>query len=724
MSRAPPSNRSASSTSTIIMSRWGRITCSRVWSDALANLGIELDTSDACEVTIMTERAFDTSPTRSEPAAPDFVVLGNPGCDRVAAFQSALAGLGLPPARLVAYLEIIAGRTSMADVLRPGSVLRIESPGGDFEVELALVAEGADVEDEDDDDASPRPARIGRDDALRQPFDRGLIFHPRQWYLGFRKILRRLDRQRQDCPPHAVMNPPAAIEILFDKPRCHRVLTGHGVPCPCAIGPVRSYDELRTRMSDEGRCGSSSSWRTARRPRASWPWRLRPGEVADTTVEMVRLPGGLRLYNSRRIRRYQGPGEIAELIDALCRERVHVEQWIPKAGLDGMAFDLRVVVIAGRARHIVPRLSSSPMTNLHLKNRRGDVEALRREWARAPGVRARDLPAGRRVLLGLPLRGRGPADRPGLPPARGPRDQRLRRPVAGHHLPRPGYLHGRGRGVARDRSGERLVIDVPALIGTHDVLLMTIDTLRYDVARGRVANGTDAQPGGRPAGRVWEERHSPGSFTYAAHHGVLRRLPADPHHARQAPAAVRRPLPGQRDDHRADLRPRCARHRLGAGGARVSHDLHRRRRLLQQAEPAGKRPARPVCGEPLGPRAGRDRPAIRPRTRSRWPSTAGRDAGGRRVFLFLNVSAVHQPNCFYLAGRREDSHRSRTPPRWPTSTAACRRCSTRSVAAGRPCASSARTTAPPMARTATRASPGPSRRLDRALRRVRPAGEP
>jgi hypothetical protein len=103
-----------------------------------------------------------------------------------------------------------------------------------------------------------------------------------------------------------------------------------------------------------------------------------PGrQRADTTVAMERSAGGLRLYNSRRILRYEDPGEIAELIDALCRERVHVEQWIPKAGLDGLAFDLRVVVIADRPGHIVPRLSPTPMTNLHLLNRRGDAGALK-----------------------------------------------------------------------------------------------------------------------------------------------------------------------------------------------------------------------------------------------------------------------------------------------------------------------------------------------------------
>jgi hypothetical protein len=34
------------------------------------------------------------------------------------------------------------------------------------------------------------------------------------------------------------------------------------------------------------------------------------------------------------------------------------------------------VAIAGRARHVVPRLSATPLTNLHLLNARGDLAAL------------------------------------------------------------------------------------------------------------------------------------------------------------------------------------------------------------------------------------------------------------------------------------------------------------------------------------------------------------
>src|SRR5207253_4654329 len=99
------------------------------------------------------------------------------------------------------------------------------------EVERALVAEGSDVDDE------AGPSRIGRDEALRYPFDRGLIFYPRQWYLGFREILRRIDRQRASCPAHRVMNAAAAIELLFDKGRCHEWLIGRGISCPRALGP-------------------------------------------------------------------------------------------------------------------------------------------------------------------------------------------------------------------------------------------------------------------------------------------------------------------------------------------------------------------------------------------------------------------------------------------------------------------------------------------------------
>ncbi|HZR99308.1 MAG TPA: metalloenzyme domain-containing protein, partial [Chloroflexota bacterium] len=65
------------------------------------------------------------------------------------------------------------------------------------------------------------------------------------------------------------------------------------------------------------------------------------------------------------------------------------------------------------------------------------------------------------------------------------------------------------------------MLDANALIGTHDVLLVTLDTLRYDVAQACLHAGATPHlaallPGGR-----WEARHAPASFTYAAHHAFF-----------------------------------------------------------------------------------------------------------------------------------------------------------------------------------------------------------
>jgi hypothetical protein len=61
------------------------------------------------------------------------------------------------------------------------------------------------------------------------------------------------------------------------------------------------------------------------------------------------------------------------------------------------------------------------------------------------------------------------------------------------------------------------MLDVNRLIGSHDILFATLDTLRYDVARDALAAGMTPNLAGLLPGGTWERRHSPGSFTFAAH---------------------------------------------------------------------------------------------------------------------------------------------------------------------------------------------------------------
>jgi glutathione synthase/RimK-type ligase-like ATP-grasp enzyme len=308
-----------------------------------------------------------------------FVVIGNPGSRRIELFQAALNELRLPAARVVSYLDLLSGKVALPQSVRDGTVVRIESPGKDFEVERALIAAGADAADDDE-----RFDRVSRRAAQDLSFERGRILYPRQWYLGYCATLRLIELQLAECPPPRWMNSPAEIALMFDKIACHQALGSRGAPVAPSLGAVGSFDELVERMKERNRrrvfvklaYGSSASGVVAYQTDGR-------RHQATTTVETARQNGELRLYNSRRIRVYRDWREIAELIDALCRHRVHVEQWLPKAGFDNRTFDLRVVVIAGRACHTVARLSRSPMTNLHLLNERGDEEAVREKVGRA-----------------------------------------------------------------------------------------------------------------------------------------------------------------------------------------------------------------------------------------------------------------------------------------------------------------------------------------------------
>jgi hypothetical protein len=316
-------------------------------------------------------------------------IVGVPSSPRIELFQNALARLGQPPAHVVPYKVLLKPDVHETLTFPAGSLLRLDSPGRDFDLERSLIAIGADVPDHD----VPGPPRIPRSEALALPFDRGRIWRPRQWFLGFQTLLHKLARILVDRPDLTLLNPIDDVATMFDKPSCHRRLETAGVPCAPALPEVRSYDDLRHQMRLSGmtrvfiklRYGSSASGVVAL---ATGP----RGIVATTTTEWIAEPnGGVRLYNTRAIQQIRDEPRAARLIDALALEGVHVERWLPKAGFQGRSFDLRVVTIAGRPAQSVVRMANGPITNLHLGGLRSDVSVLRDRlpsgaWNRAMSV--------------------------------------------------------------------------------------------------------------------------------------------------------------------------------------------------------------------------------------------------------------------------------------------------------------------------------------------------
>jgi hypothetical protein len=199
------------------------------------------------------------------------------------------------------------------------------------------------------------------------------------------------------------------------------------------------------------------------------------------------------------------------------------------------------------------------------------------------------------------------------------------------------------------------MIDANALIGTHDVLFVTLDTLRYDVAcaalaAGRTPNLARVLPGGR-----WEPRHTPGSFTYAAHHAFFAGFLPTPVAPGRHPRLFAARFPGSETiqsetcvfdapDIVTGLAGRGY-HTVCIGGV----GFFNRRTPLGRVLPDLF--AESHWSEALGvtdPRSTENQVALAETILARLPRQ-------QRLFLFVNVSALHQPNCIFTPGATHDT---------------------------------------------------------------------
>lgn len=314
-----------------------------------------------------------------------WLLLGNPDNRRVTLFQQALREFNQPSAQVVSYREVLRDEVDVDGLLgslgRRCGILRIESPGEDHDVERLLIARGV----------ATAPGGITPTAAKRLRADPGRIRYGREWFAGFAALQDELDQALRINAEVRVQNHPQAIRTLFDKPRTRRLLSDRGVPVPQCLPGICSYDELREAMRAAGfsrvfvkpAWGSSASGVVA--------FSVLGGHArAITSLELVRKHGETRFYNNLRLSRYDREPDLRAIFDFLGREGMHVEQWLPKASQGGRSCDLRVVTFAGRPCHTVVRTSRSPITNLHLGNRRGDLEALHQaagaRWQMVLGV--------------------------------------------------------------------------------------------------------------------------------------------------------------------------------------------------------------------------------------------------------------------------------------------------------------------------------------------------
>lgn len=198
------------------------------------------------------------------------------------------------------------------------------------------------------------------------------------------------------------------------------------------------------------------------------------------------------------------------------------------------------------------------------------------------------------------------------------------------------------------------MLDAAACVGTHDVLLLTLDTLRYDVAARALAEGRTPFLATLLGAGGWQRRHTPGSFTWAAHQAFFAGfLPTPigpgPHPRLFAMAfagsetITERTAVFEAADLITGLRGRGY-HAICVGGVGFFNEQTPLGRALPQLFDEHRWcPAFGVT----------DPDSTRHQVAWACERIAARPSS-QRVFCFVNISALHQPNCHYLPGRAHD----------------------------------------------------------------------
>lgn len=193
------------------------------------------------------------------------------------------------------------------------------------------------------------------------------------------------------------------------------------------------------------------------------------------------------------------------------------------------------------------------------------------------------------------------------------------------------------------------------LVGSHDVLMITLDALRYDVAQEALSAGLTPNFAALLSGAEWQLRQTPGNFTYSAHHaffaGFLPTPPSPGPHSRLFAAKFAGSVSTDDDTLVFDAPDivtgfaELGYHTVCIGGVGFFNKQNPLGNILPSMF------AESHWDETLGvtSRSSTENQFnLAINIASKFPLT-------QRLFMFINVSALHQPNCIFSPAADHDS---------------------------------------------------------------------
>ena len=163
------------------------------------------------------------------------------------------------------------------------------------------------------------------------------------------------------------LNTPDALLRALDKKETKEVLMDKGLKVTPMLPSPQSFYELRQLLAGCGR-GCFLKPRYGSGAGGIMAIRYQPNRNKWVVYTTLRQVDGV-IHNTKRINRLSVEKEIIPLAEAVIQTEAILEEWIPKAQLQGENYDLRVVCRESEIDYIVVRCSKGSITNLHLNNK-------------------------------------------------------------------------------------------------------------------------------------------------------------------------------------------------------------------------------------------------------------------------------------------------------------------------------------------------------------------
>lgn len=305
-------------------------------------------------MTLLSHRISNRLRIPNGPERPHWII-GDPFGRRVELYRAEAKACGLPIPECVDWIDLIHHGGDALDPIPFGARLRVDSFGDRQKTIEALIQSGGG-------NCFPQ---------------RGEIRSLDKQYAGLCHALGTLKDWANRRLDVAFDQAPDDIVIMFDKWQTHHHVQPHRPQTILLPEAVEDLDQILIPFIDEvggrafikPRFASSASGVCCYRVLSDRQQLIAP-------IEIVRSNGEVRLFNSLRVRSFTDPRDIHDIFRRLIPQGMIAEAAVNKARVDGDRFDLRVVVIDGQANHVVVRQSPFPMTNLHLGNQRGSLDAV------------------------------------------------------------------------------------------------------------------------------------------------------------------------------------------------------------------------------------------------------------------------------------------------------------------------------------------------------------